>query len=101
MDRIQPMQTNPIEIVEEVKKHKKPIFQFKHHNGLKVYELDLKTGEIFEAEFEEGAIKFETFNGINIDPGLVKKVITKENCIYVQAINVKNAKRKFTKMIYG
>lgn len=60
--------------------------------GQKVFELNTITGIISLAEYDESTINY-------IDKKIRKKLFAKENCIYVVAINLINAKKKFSATI--
>ena len=88
-----------IEIVNEVKKQQEKQLKFigqqRPHSGHKCFEINLSTGEINLAEFKEEAISFEDArNGIISGK---RKVIVKEGCVYVTALNKKNAIKKLNK----
>lgn len=88
-----------LEIVNEVKKQVekqlKFIGQHRPHSGHKCFEINTKTGEINLAEFKEEAISFEDAkNGIISGK---KKIVMKEDCIYITALNKKNAIKKLFK----
>jgi len=58
--------------------------------GMKVWECDLATGDIIEAEIKETRYVLST--------GRIRKnyqVLIRENCMYEYAINGENATRKF------
>ena len=61
--------------------------------GLTLYEYDLTTGEIREATVETEAT-------LRLDGpvGRSGRVDAKELCLYVQALNIENARRKFRAM---
>jgi len=68
------------------------------------YEYNLETKEILEAEMEvfinlfAMGVKIDIYNGVTTgQPRLERKVVTKENCIYIVAINKENAMRKINK----
>jgi len=76
--------------------------QHKPHKGHKVWEYNMATNEIQEAEMEvlpaifKGAVK-RHLNGFpcDIPAGVRQKLIVKENCRYESALNIKNALKKF------
>ena len=84
----------PEEIVAEQRKEISRIGSVRRLPGLKLYEYDLTTGEIREADVQTDAtLKLD-------DPvGRTGKVDAKELCLYVQALNRENAARKFREMI--
>lgn len=59
------------------------------HKGQKVFELDKSTGNICIAEFEKTTANFPLKSSDGV--GVNKKILAKENCIYVLAINLLNA----------
>lgn len=67
------------------------------HKGQKVFELDKSTGNICIAEFEKTTANFPLKSSDGV--GVNKKILAKENCIYVLAINLLNAKKKFAKIL--
>ena len=76
------------EIPAKTEKSLGNIIPFKGHT---MFEINCTTGEITTAEFEE--IVAEVTGGIR------KKIITKENCLYISCLNKKVAKKKFLKWI--
>lgn len=89
---------NQIQIQGEIKKNLALHTSVKIHRGQKVWELDLDTRKISEAEITEVAY------GLSKDAAgqnmIHKKVIHKPNHLYTVAINKKNAERKFIDMLY-
>lgn len=75
----------------EVKKESKLIGSMKVIPGLTLFEMDMKSGEIRKAVFKE---TIATFGG-----GGSSKLEFNPNSMYVQALNLKNAKRKFEKRV--
>ena len=61
--------------------------------------LQLKKGcKIFEYDLETGAIQVAKMNSVHQvaesgDPSFRGKIVTRKNCIYIQALNEKNAIR--------
>lgn len=78
--------------VAPVKKEQKFIGTLKPHKGHRCYELNIKTGEFGEAEFDTEAVVYGTQH-------VKRKLVTKENCIYCTALNEKNALKHFRKML--
>lgn len=90
---------NDLEIVSKINKQQEK--QTKHvgrimpHSGHKCFELDLTTGEVKEASYSEEAVNFtDAKNGIR---SINRKVIVKENCKYLTALNKNNAIKHFSK----
>lgn len=63
----------------------------KYHNGHKCWEYNTETKEIKEAEYERTDIEW---NKVGELKHRSKRVIVKENCIYVTALNKQNALKK-------
>lgn len=73
----------------EVKEKMTFLGSMKMIKGLTLFEMDCKTGMIRKAVFEESIIEFSGKK--------TRKLIFNPKAMYVQAVNVKNAKRKFEK----
>ena len=59
------------------------------HKGHTLFEIDCSTGEI-------NAAKYEQIDGVFSGEGVRKKVLIKENCLYISCLNKKTALKKFT-----
>ncbi len=83
----------PAELVAEQRKEFGRIGAQRRLPGLTLYEYDLTTGEIREADVETEAT-------LRLDGpvGRTGRVDAKELCLYVQALNIENARRKFRAM---
>lgn len=66
------------------------------HNGHTLFEMDLETNEIKEAEFEKELTAI-AFDGQQHN----KRLVLKPNHIYCSALNKKNAKKHFEKGSIG
>lgn len=93
------------EVAEEdqvqVKKKANLLGRMQVHPGQKLYQLNLITNKIEEPQFKEAELEQSKhpFTGkVQMVP--VRKLIIKENCIYVSALNEKNARRKFDAKIH-
>jgi len=65
--------------------------------GHRLYEIDLQTGNVKEAEFTSVDMELSKLSE-NVSSQVVrKKVITRPNCIYISALNIKNVAKKFSK----
>lgn len=58
--------------------------------GQKLYELNKTTGTITEVQYQTSSVHFNTQE-------IIHTAITKPGCIYVLAINRRNAEKKFFK----
>jgi len=76
---------------KEVKKQEKFVGKIKPIKGLTLYKMSLETGIISKVEFEEAMASYDSKK-------VPKKVKYEQDHIYIQALNNKNAKRKFTKI---
>jgi hypothetical protein len=65
-------------------------------NGLTVWKCNLATMEIAKAEFEKEEATFEM---AKLQAGTRRKIVREQNHIYCQALNMKNAEKKFAKEI--
>lgn len=83
----------PAELVAEQRRQFGRIGAQRRLPGLTLYEYDLTTGEIREADVETEAT-------LRLDGpvGRTGRVDAKELCLYVQALNIENARRKFRAM---
>ena len=83
----------PSELVAEQRREFGRIGAQRRLPGLTLYEYDLTTGEIREADVETEAT-------LRLDGpvGRSGRVDAKELCLYVQALNIENARRKFRAM---
>lgn len=65
--------------------------------GHTCYELDLATGNIQPSKFE--SINVDYISAKEGSKDLNKKIITKDTCLYVTALNKKNADKKFAQIL--
>ena len=80
----------------EQEKQLRHIGQIRPHKGHKLFEVDQKTGVVREAQFEKTDIHYsQDLNKAKRS----KKVVVREGCFYLTALNQKNACRKYLKMI--
>lgn len=78
---------------KQIEKQHKLIQQITPFKGHTLYEINCTTGEIVEPEYETEAIDFKAAaNGVIANR---RKVIIKDNCLYVSCLNKKNAKKKY------
>lgn len=80
--------------VKEVRPAKREtiIHRLRPQPGHGCFELNLLTREIRLAEFDDVAIRLE-------GDGIKKKINIKPGCIYTTALNLKNAEKRFIKML--
>lgn len=71
------------------------------HEGHTLYEIDLKTKEINEAEYQHQDYVFDPEWHPSKKLKVDSKVIMNEGCVYVSALNKKNALKKFEKNSNG
>lgn len=86
-----------LEAQKEQQKEKKHVLlgKIKPKNGQKIYEINEESGEIREAEFVSKTINF--VQAAKKDFSLQKELVVKEDCIYIPALNIENAKKKYLK----
>jgi hypothetical protein len=73
---------------------------FRLQRGQKVWECDVKAQEIREAEYEKSPVHFAL--AAKGAPAVMRhKLIMREGCLYVPAINVATARKKFLKMLFA
>lgn len=91
MKETQSHNQDTLKVAEErqVEKKKQLIGKARLHKDHKCFEIDLKTGVIYFAKV------LETVHIINGKPVNKMRIDVKENHYYVNALNVKNAKKVF------
>lgn len=97
MKEIQPQDKDQVSIVAEKEIEKKQILRgsIRRIKGLILYKMSTKTGNISEVNLEKSKIaSFSKKQGKQ-----VTKAKLEENYLYEQALNPKNAKRKFEKAV--
>ena len=82
------------EIQAKINKEFKYLGSLNHQPGHTLFEINLNTGQIKEA-----TIKRDIYAGFDGKPIYKSKVQIGADCYYLEALNIKNAKRKFLKMI--
>lgn len=75
--------------------------QLRPHPGQKVYEVDIQTRVVKEAEIEYATtVEFPTSRtSRKVASGKKGRIITKEGTFYVSALNKENALRKFDRAV--
>lgn len=92
-----PEQTE-VHALKQIKREVRHIGTLRPQRGQKVWEMDLTTRILKEAEYDKGsAVDFS--KAIKGDLSVRGKLITKENHIYCVAINARNADKQFFKML--
>lgn len=91
---------NKIEIAEEreQKKEIKLIGQQRKIPGLILFEYNEKTKVLQRAQFQKENV---VITSLSMSPESIKhqhKVVVNENCVYIQALNEKNALKKVAKL---
>ncbi len=90
------IEKDKVEIVGQAeKKYEVKKATINPYRGHSLFQFDLKNKTITVAEFEEQNIEF-----LKLDKawsGVTKKVIIKPDCIYISALNQRNAEKKFMK----
>lgn len=94
-NNLNPLNREQTEIVKlaSIEKQKKLIGQIQLHRGHTLFEVNIKTGEIKEAVYEEKLVEWRSDGKV-----IKKKSITiDKNCIYLGALNKKNLIKKLKK----
>lgn len=102
MKELEEFKEKPIEIVAEQqqKKEIKHIGQQRKVRGHILWEFNEKTRELKRAQFKKTNV---FISAINMSPESITethKVVVNENCVYFQALNKKNAKKKLKGLGY-
>jgi hypothetical protein len=88
-----------IELVVKKQQEKKTelIGRMRPHKGHTVFEVNCTTGEVVPAKFEVETVNFIAAANGDLSPR--KKILAKENCMYIAALNKANALKKFFKQL--
>lgn len=81
--------------LKPIEKKHKLIGRMKPQRGQKVFEINCTEGTVNEAEFLEEAYSYIDAISGNLSNGVRKKILSKDNCMYIVALNKKNALKKF------
>lgn len=90
MKEIEQTQPEPTEqhAQQQIKKGERFKYRVSLKGGHKIWEINIITGKVKEAEYNDANVDFTSGKA-------VKKLIEQEDCVYIPALNKKNAKRKF------
>lgn len=92
---------DPVKQVKQKEEHEqklKRVGQLKPHKGHKIYKYNTITGELSPAVFEEVIADFsKVLNKETKIKASNRRIIVEEGCVYVSALNFKNAMRKISK----
>lgn len=67
------------------------------HKGHTLWEINLNTGDVKPAKFVQVDMELTRLGQSPNLQTVRKKVITNPNCIYISALNIQNAAKKFAK----
>lgn len=81
-----------IRAVKPIKKTNVLLSSLYPQRGHKCFEINLDTHEINEVEYIETTVEVTSISGENYKR---KKILVKDNCTYITALNKKNALKKF------
>jgi hypothetical protein len=89
-------QESEVEIVEEKQERKefKLIGRQRKVRGLTLWEFNTKTFELSKATFKKQDVSLSSLSTAKQALNISNKVEVNENCIYFQALNEKNARKK-------
>lgn len=82
---------------KEIDKEQKLVSRIVQYKGHTLFEINCTTGEIGEPEYKVDAVDFASAAKGEIRKA--RKVVTKENCLYISCLNKKTAKKKFIKYL--
>lgn len=92
MQEIQQIEKAPSVIERTIPKEQKYLGTMLSHPGHTCFQYDTSTGEVTPAVFET--------TSENLATGKIrKKLLTKQGCLYVTALNKSNAQKKFNKTL--
>lgn len=104
----QPLKDKVRHIQEQQKKHVL-VASMKMRKGSTMYSWNVQTNELREVEYETLAVYVDPNDAPEFVPGIPikaatgwitkRKAIVEEFCIYVRAINTKNAIKKFNRLL--
>jgi hypothetical protein len=84
-----------LSIKKKQKQEFKKIGELRPMKGHKLYEINTVSGEITLAEYKSPEKTVHLFDVINESGSLRKEVIQKKDCIYISALNIKSAKKRY------
>lgn len=82
---------------KQIEKQHKLVNQIIPFKGHTLFEINCTTGKIEEPEYEMVAADYQ--EAVNGEDGKRRKIIVKENCLYISCLNKTNAKKKFLKYL--
>ena len=93
----------PTEFVDQQEKKTVEKLVARHfpHRNHTMFELDMKTGTMVPAEFEEQDVKYDPKWTKEKSIGCHKKLVIKKDCLYISALNEKNARKHLAKRSNG
>ena len=93
----------PIEAVDQTQKKQTERLVARHypHRGHTMFEFDMKTGKMEPAVFESQDVEFDPKWTKEKSLGCKKKLVIKKDCLYISALNEKNARKHLAKMSNG
>jgi len=90
----------PVEEIKQVKENKTEfVNRILPKQGHKCFEYNVLTHEMRYAKFNSTMVKYEDLVSGKGKPATAKKVLINENCMYVTALNFKNAIKHFEKIL--
>ena len=82
------------EVQSKISKELKYIGSINHRPGHTLFEVNMNTCDIKKAEIQR-----KVMVGLDGKPVYQSKVMMNKDCYYLEALNVKNAKKKFLKKL--
>ena len=94
--------SNEIKQVAPIKKEKELLGTLYPQKGHKCFEINTLTNEIKEAEYSTNETSYLLNPDVSVKSmrGYIKRVLnTKSNCVYITALNKKNALKKYNEQL--
>ncbi|MBP9720571.1 MAG: hypothetical protein KBD02_04850 [Bacteroides sp.] len=92
VDKITPDNPDKLQVVQQAPVKTETLMDsIRPFKGHTLFEINCSTGNIIAAEYEE--------INATLHGGVKKKVIIKENCLYISCLNKKSALKKYTAWI--
>ncbi len=82
-----------LQVKQEIQvESKKLLDRITPYKGHTMFEINVSTGEIIKAKYEEINVSFES-------KAVKKKILVNDNCLYVSCLNLENARKKYVKYL--
>lgn len=97
MKEVENLHKDVVEIIYQTKQEKKEVFQgsLKLFSGHTLFEYNIDTNVLSKAKYEYQNVNFK-----DAQKGIIstkRKIVMNKNCVYIPALNVKNAIKRYAK----